>query len=40
MKLAQIEGARVIALDINEERLAYAKEKMEDNLQVFVAVLT
>lgn len=28
MKLAQIEGARVIALDINEERLAYAKEKM------------
>ena len=28
MKLAQIEGARVIALDINEERLAYAKEKI------------
>ncbi|MFD0798740.1 zinc-binding alcohol dehydrogenase family protein [Maribacter chungangensis] len=28
MKLAQIAGAQVIAIDINEERLAYAKEKI------------
>lgn len=28
MKLAQIEGAKVIAIDMNEERLAYAKEKI------------
>ena len=28
MKLAQIEGARVIALDVNEERLQYAKDKI------------
>lgn len=28
MKLAQIAGAKVIALDINNERLAYAKEKI------------
>lgn len=28
MKLAQIAGAKVIAMDINEERLSYAKEKM------------
>ncbi|QTD37679.1 zinc-binding alcohol dehydrogenase family protein [Polaribacter batillariae] len=28
MKLAQIAGAKVIAIDINEQRLAYAKEKI------------
>ena len=28
MKLAQIAGAKVIAIDMNEERLAYAKEKI------------
>ncbi len=28
MKLAQIEGAKVIAIDMNEERLAYAKDKI------------
>jgi 2-desacetyl-2-hydroxyethyl bacteriochlorophyllide A dehydrogenase len=28
MKLAQIEGAKVIALDMNEQRLSYAKEKI------------
>lgn len=28
MKLAQIEGAKVIALDMNEQRLDYAKEKI------------
>jgi len=28
MKLAQIEGAKVIAIDMNEQRLAYAKEKI------------
>ncbi len=28
MKLAQIEGAKVIAIDMNEDRLAYAKEKI------------
>ncbi|MEM1121364.1 MAG: zinc-binding alcohol dehydrogenase family protein [Bacteroidota bacterium] len=28
MKLAQIDGARVIALDVNEDRLRYAKEKI------------
>ncbi|MEW4922874.1 zinc-binding alcohol dehydrogenase family protein [Algibacter sp. 2305UL17-15] len=28
MKLAQIEGAKVIAIDMNEDRLTYAKEKI------------
>ncbi|MCM4167235.1 L-galactonate-5-dehydrogenase [Arenibacter antarcticus] len=28
MKLAQLEGAKVIAVDMNEERLQYAKEKI------------
>jgi len=28
MKLAQIAGAKVIAIDMNEQRLAYAKEKI------------
>ncbi|GAA3610512.1 zinc-binding alcohol dehydrogenase family protein [Flavivirga amylovorans] len=28
MKLAQIEGAKVIALDLNDDRLAYAKDKI------------
>lgn len=28
MKLAQLEGAKIIALDINEQRLLYAKEKI------------
>lgn len=28
MKLAQIEGAKVIAIDMHEERLAYAKDKI------------
>ncbi|MFH6991746.1 zinc-binding alcohol dehydrogenase family protein [Flavobacterium sp. FlaQc-48] len=28
MKLAQIAGAKVIAIDVNEQRLAYAKEKI------------
>lgn len=28
MKLAQIDGARVIAMDINKDRLAYAKEEI------------
>ncbi|GAB1855914.1 zinc-binding alcohol dehydrogenase family protein [Flavobacteriaceae bacterium MHTCC 0001] len=28
MKLAQIEGAKVIAIDMNEDRLAYAKDKI------------
>lgn len=28
MKLAQLQGARVIAIDVNEERLQYAKEKI------------
>ncbi|MEM6319494.1 MAG: zinc-binding alcohol dehydrogenase family protein [Bacteroidota bacterium] len=28
MKLAQMDGARVIALDVNEDRLRYAKEKI------------
>ena len=28
MKLAQIEGAKVIALDMNQDRLQYAKEKI------------
>ena len=29
MKLAQIAGAKVIAIDMNEQRLAYAKEKIK-----------
>jgi len=29
MKLAQIEGAKIIALDMNETRLQYAKKKLE-----------
>ena len=28
MKLAQLQGASVIAIDVNEERLVYAKEKI------------
>ncbi|SHJ10264.1 zinc-binding alcohol dehydrogenase family protein [Pseudozobellia thermophila] len=28
MKLAQLQGAKVIAIDVNEERLAYAKNKI------------
>lgn len=28
MKLAQLQGAKVIAIDVNEERLAYAKSKI------------
>ena len=28
MKLAQIAGAKVIAIDMNEQRLQYAKEKI------------
>jgi len=31
MKLAQIEGAKVIALDLNDDRLDYAKEKIGVN---------
>lgn len=34
MKLAQIEGAKIIAIDVNQERLAYAKEKIGVNYTV------
>jgi 2-desacetyl-2-hydroxyethyl bacteriochlorophyllide A dehydrogenase len=34
MKLAQIAGAKVIAIDMNEQRLAYAKEKIGVNYTV------
>lgn len=36
MKLAQIDGVSVIALDVNEERLQYAKEKIGVNAVVNV----
>lgn len=37
MKLAQIAGAKVIALDINEDRLSYAKEKIGADFTVLVS---
>lgn len=37
MKLAQIAGAKVIALDMNEQRLQYAKEKIGVNYTINVA---
>jgi len=37
MKLAQIKGANVIALDINDERLQYAKDKIGINYTVNAA---
>ena len=35
MKLAQIAGAKVIALDMNKQRLQYAKEKIGVNLLIW-----
>ena len=37
MRFAQLEGGRVIAVDINEERLAYAKEVMQVTDEVVLA---